>query len=56
MTRNGVDVGELHPARARRFVAVDAVVAAFAGAPAIDVDRFFEDVDAVLEQDATPRA
>lgn len=56
VTRNGVDVGELHPARARRFVAADAVVAAFASAPVLDVDRFFEDADAMLDQDATPRA
>ncbi|CAA9475754.1 MAG: hypothetical protein AVDCRST_MAG67-404 [uncultured Solirubrobacteraceae bacterium] len=56
VTRNGVDVGELHPARTRRFVAADVVAAAFGSAPAIDFDRFREDVDAMLDQDAAPRA
>lgn len=55
VTRNGVPVGELVPVRARRFVAADAAVAAFAGAPAIDADRFRADVDAALDQDPTPR-
>lgn len=56
VTRNGVEVGELHPARARRFVAADVVAAAFASAPAIDFERFRVDVDAMLDQDAAPRA
>jgi len=55
VTRNGVPVGELVPLRARQFVAADAAVAAFAGAPAVDADRFRADVDAVLDHDATPR-
>ena len=56
VTRNGVPVGELAPIRARRFVATDAVLAAFAGAPAIDAATFRADVDAVLDHDVTPRA
>lgn len=56
VTRNGVPVGELHPVRARSFVSADVVVAAFAGAPRIDVARFRDEVDAALDQDATPRA
>jgi antitoxin (DNA-binding transcriptional repressor) of toxin-antitoxin stability system len=55
VTRNGVAVGELLPMRARRFVAADAVQAAFAGAPAIGVDRFRRELDAALDQDPAPR-
>lgn len=55
VTRNGVPVGELHPMRARRFVGADAAVAAFASAPAIEFERFRDDVDAILDQDPTPR-
>ena len=56
VTRNGVPVGELTPLRARRFVAAEAALAAFAGAPPIASDRFRADVDAVLDHDPTPRA
>jgi len=56
ITRNGAAVGELHPLRRRRFVAADAALAAFAGAPRVDAGRFRKDVDAALDQDATPRA
>ena len=35
VTRNGVAVGELIPLRRRVFVAADAAVAAFAGAPRV---------------------
>jgi antitoxin (DNA-binding transcriptional repressor) of toxin-antitoxin stability system len=55
VTRNGAAVGELRPLRRRQFVAADAALAAFAGAPGIDFDRFRDDVDAVLDQDPTPR-
>jgi prevent-host-death family protein len=55
VTRNGVPVGELTPRRTRQFVAADAAVAAFAGAPAIAADRFRTDIDAVLDHDPTPR-
>lgn len=56
VTRNGVPVGELTPLRQRRFVAAEAAVAVFAGAPAVEPKRFRADVDAVLDQDAAPRA
>lgn len=56
ITRNGAPVGELHPLRRRRFVAADAALAAFAGAPRVDAGRFRDDIDAALDQDATPRA
>ncbi len=56
VTRNGVAVAELIPSRSREFVAAGVALAAFAGAPAIEPDQFRSDVDAVLDQDAAPRA
>jgi antitoxin (DNA-binding transcriptional repressor) of toxin-antitoxin stability system len=56
VTRNGVPTGELRPVQARRFVAADAAIAAFAGAPDIDPGRFRDDVDAHADQGARPRA
>ncbi|MGI8778461.1 MAG: type II toxin-antitoxin system Phd/YefM family antitoxin [Acidimicrobiales bacterium] len=56
VTRSGVPVGELTPMRRHRFVSADAVVAMFRNAPAIDVDRFRSDLDAVVAQGAEPRA
>jgi prevent-host-death family protein len=50
VTRNGVPVGELTPLRRREFVAADAAVAVFAGAPAVELGRFRSDVDALLDQ------
>jgi antitoxin (DNA-binding transcriptional repressor) of toxin-antitoxin stability system len=55
VTRNGVPVGELIPLRQRVFVPADAVVAAFVGAPRIAFRRFRKGVDAVIDQDPTPR-
>ena len=55
LTRNGVPVGEFAPVRRRQFVSVAALMAAFAGAPKIDSARFRSDVDALLDQDPTPR-
>lgn len=55
VTRNGIPVGELRPAR-RRFVSRDLLLAAFANAPEIDAQRFRDEVDAVLDQGAEPRA
>jgi antitoxin (DNA-binding transcriptional repressor) of toxin-antitoxin stability system len=55
VTRNGVPVGELGPLRQRVFVPSEAVVAAFLGAPRISRTRFRKDVDAVVDQDPTPR-
>jgi antitoxin (DNA-binding transcriptional repressor) of toxin-antitoxin stability system len=54
VTRNNVPVGELRPLP-RQFVAADAVVAAFATAPAIDRARFHLDLDAHVDQDPAPR-
>jgi len=55
VTRNGVPVGELRPAR-RRFVTRDLLLQTFRTAPAIDVDRFRDDLDAVADQDIEPVA
>jgi prevent-host-death family protein len=56
VTRNGVPVGELMPLRQRTFVAAEAAVAVFGGAPAMELDRFRADVDALLDQSPAPRA
>lgn len=55
VTRNGVPTGELRPVQARRFVAADAALAAFAGAPSIDAGRLRADVDLYVDQDTGPR-
>jgi prevent-host-death family protein len=55
VTRNGVPVGALVPLRQRRFVPADIVLAAFAGAPRMSRVRFRKDLDATIDQDATPR-
>jgi antitoxin (DNA-binding transcriptional repressor) of toxin-antitoxin stability system len=56
VTRNGVAVGELAPVRRRQFVAAEAALAAFAGAPKIDAARFRSDIDSAVDQDPAPRA
>lgn len=56
VTRNGVPVGELTPLRRHRFVSEAEVVAIFRNAPAIDSDRFRDDVDAWAGQGILPRA
>lgn len=55
VTRNGVEVGELLPLRRRQFVAAEAAGAAFAEAPRVDADELRDDIDALLDQDPTPR-
>ena len=55
VTRNGVPVGELRPFVRRRFVPIADLVAAFAGSPSLDFARFRRDLDAVADQDPTPR-
>jgi prevent-host-death family protein len=56
VTRNGTPVGELLPIRRRQFVPADVARAVFAGAPQTDADRFRREVDAVVDQDPSPRA
>jgi antitoxin (DNA-binding transcriptional repressor) of toxin-antitoxin stability system len=55
VTRNGVPVGELIPLRQRMFVPVEAALAAFAGAPRVARERFRKDINALINQDPTPR-
>ncbi|MBI2829319.1 MAG: hypothetical protein HYX77_08630 [Acidobacteria bacterium] len=56
VTRNGVPVGELIPLRQGMFVPAETAVAAFAGAPRVAPGRFRKDLDALIDQDPTPRA
>jgi antitoxin (DNA-binding transcriptional repressor) of toxin-antitoxin stability system len=56
VTRNGVPVGQLMPVRRQAFVSAEAAVAAFAGAPEMEFERFRDDVDAFIDQGASPRA
>lgn len=55
VTRNGVPVGELTPLRRHRFVAADAAVALFRGAPHVDYARFRAELDEIADQSPTPR-
>ena len=56
VTRNGVPVGELIPLRQRVFVPIDTVIAAFIRGATDTLDRRFrKDVDALVDQDPTPR-
>lgn len=55
ITRNGVVVGELKPVGRRRVVSTQALLDMSAKLPPIDYDRMRADIDAVLDQDPTPR-
>ena len=55
VTRNGVPVGELAPLRRRRFVSAEAAVAAFDGAPPIELQRLRADLDRAADQSIVPR-
>jgi antitoxin (DNA-binding transcriptional repressor) of toxin-antitoxin stability system len=55
VTRNGVPVGELRPAR-RRFVSRDLLLEAFATAPPINAQRCRDELDAILDRAPEPRA
>ena len=55
VTRNGVPVGELSPLRRRQFVPAVNAAAAFAGAPAVEIERLRKDIDALVDQDPAPR-
>ena len=56
VTRNGAPIGELSPLRRHRFVAAEAAVALFRAAPGVDYGRLRADLDALADQDPTPRA
>lgn len=55
VTRNGVPVGELIPVRDRTFVRAERAIAAFAGAPRVNLKQFRNDVDALVSQTPSPR-
>ena len=55
VTRNGVPVGQLSPLRRRRFVSAEAALAAFRGAPPIDLQRLRKDLDKAADQSIAPR-
>jgi prevent-host-death family protein len=56
VTRNGVPVGELTPLHRRRFLQAEQALEVFRNAPSIDSARFRADLDAIADQDTTPRA
>ena len=56
VTRNGVPVGELTPARRRSFVSASTAVRAFRGAPPVDLRDLRADLDAAADQRPAPRA
>lgn len=56
VTRNGKPVGELRPIGRRQFVRTEVAQAAMQGVGPIDYKQFRADVDAILDQDPTPRA
>ena len=56
VTRNGDPVGELTPLHRKRFVPAEAAIALFRTAPAVDYDRFREDLDSIADQNLMPRA
>jgi antitoxin (DNA-binding transcriptional repressor) of toxin-antitoxin stability system len=55
VTRDGVPVGELRPIERRQFVPTKVLQAALEGSEPIDPVQFRADVDAILDQDPTPR-
>jgi prevent-host-death family protein len=55
VTRNGVPVGELAPLRRRKFVSATVALAAFRGAPRVELDRLRADLDAAASQEIAPR-
>lgn len=55
VTRNGVPVGELMPLRRHRFVSAEAALALFRAGPRVDYKQLRADLDAVADEDTTPR-
>ncbi len=55
VTRNGKPVGELRPYKRRQFVPTKQLIAAFQNVPSIDYEELRADIDAVVDQDPTPR-
>lgn len=50
VTRNGTPIAELHPLRRQTFVATSQLLALLGRERPIDTDRFFEDLDDVVDQ------
>ncbi|MEV6694002.1 type II toxin-antitoxin system prevent-host-death family antitoxin [Micromonospora sp. NPDC051196] len=55
ITRNGTPIGKLIPLRRRTFVPRAEVMAAFATAPVLDVEKFRRDLDSTADQDPFSR-
>jgi prevent-host-death family protein len=55
VTRNGVPVGQLSPLRRRRFLAAEAAVAVFVGAPSVNARLLRRDLDRIAGQAIRPR-
>lgn len=55
ITRHGVPVGELRPAR-RHFVSRDLLLETFRAAPDVDLGRLRDDLDTVVDQGVEPMA
>jgi prevent-host-death family protein len=55
VTRNGTPVAELVPVGRPHFVDREVVLRAFRNAPPVDYKQFRADLDAVIDQDPTPR-
>lgn len=56
VTRRGVPVADLTPVGRRGPISAEALLAAVATVPKLDPDRLRADLDAVVDQDPTPRA
>lgn len=56
VTRRGVPVADLTPVGRRGPVSAEALLAAVATGPKLDPDRLRADLDAIVDQDPTPRA
>jgi len=56
VTRHGVPVADLTPIGRRGPVSAEALLDAVAAAPKVDPDRLRADLDAIADQDPTPRA
>jgi len=51
VTRNGTPIAELHPLRQQPFVATSHLLALLGREQSLDVDRFFGDLDDVVDQE-----
>ncbi len=55
IARNGVPVGELTPVQRKRFVDTRRLQSTLGNAPKVDYQRFRADVNALIDQDPSPR-